>query len=104
WMTETSGYVDAWEGGKNSKGEDAPGAFDLAQAIYAALCYGKVSAWVWWQGSESGGMSEFSLMQGTRVGKRYHASKHFYRFLRPGARLVRASSDDPKLLVLAAEQ
>jgi len=101
WMTETSGYVDAWEGGKNPKGEDRPGAFDLAQALFAALYYGKVSAWLWWQGSESDGMSESSLMQGTVVGKRYHASKHFYRFIRPGARMLRSTSDDPKLLAVA---
>jgi glucuronoarabinoxylan endo-1,4-beta-xylanase len=101
WMTETSGYVDAWEGGKNAKGEDRPGAFDLAQAIFAALYYGKVSAWLWWQGSESRGMSEFNLMVGTQVGKRYQASKHFYRFIRPGARMLRSSSDDPSVLAVA---
>lgn len=101
WMTETSGYVDAWEGGKNAKGEDRPGAFDLAQAIFAALYYGKASAWLWWQGSESSGMTEFSLMQGTRVGKRYYASKQFYRYVRPGARMVRSVSDDPQVLAAA---
>jgi O-glycosyl hydrolase len=101
WMTETSGYVDAWEGGKNAKGEVRPGAFDLAQAIFAALYYGKVSAWLWWQGSESSGMTEFSLMQGTRVGKRYYASKQFYRYVRPGARMVRTTSDDPQVLAAA---
>jgi glucuronoarabinoxylan endo-1,4-beta-xylanase len=98
WMTETSGYVDAWEGGKNAKGEERPGAFDLAQAIFAALYYGKASAWLWWQGSEIGGASEFSLMNGTQVGKRYYASKHFYRFVRPGARMLATTSDDPRLL------
>jgi O-glycosyl hydrolase len=93
--------VDAWEGGKNAKGEDRPGAFDLAQAIFAALYYGKVSAWLWWQGSESSGMTEFSLMQGTRVGKRYYASKQFYRYVRPGARMVRTTSDDAQVLAAA---
>jgi glucuronoarabinoxylan endo-1,4-beta-xylanase len=101
WMTETSGYVDAWEGGKNGKGEARPGAFDLAQAIFAALYYGKASAWLWWQGSERGAASEFSLMQGTTVGKRYYASKHFYRFVRPGARMLASTSDDPRVLAVA---
>jgi len=101
WMTETSGYVDAWEGGKNARGEDRPGAFDLAQALFAALYYGKVSAWLWWQGSESSGMSESSLMQGSVVGKRYYAVKQFYRFIRPGARMLRSSSDDPEVLAAA---
>jgi O-glycosyl hydrolase len=103
WMTETSGYVDAWEGGFNAKGEKRPGAFDLAQAIFAALYYGKVSAWVWWQGSSSEAGDEFSLMQGTMVGRRYHASKHFYRFIRPGARMLKATSDDPDVLAAAFE-
>lgn len=103
WMTETSGYVDGWEGGFNAKGEKRPGAFDLAQAIFSALYYGKVSAWVWWQGSSSESASEFSLMQGTSVGRRYYASKHFYRFIRPGARMLATSSDDRDVLAVAFE-
>ncbi|HWO09583.1 MAG TPA: hypothetical protein VNN80_08900 [Polyangiaceae bacterium] len=103
WMTETSGYVDSWEGGINAKGEPRPGAFDLAQSIFAALYYGKVSAWVWWQGSSSDPGSEFSLMQGTLVGRRYFASKHFYRFIRPGARMLGTRSDDPEVLAAAFE-
>ncbi len=103
WMTETSGYVDAWEGGVNAKGERRPGAFDLAQSIFAALYYGKVSAWVWWQGSSSEAGSEFSLMQGTVAGRRYYASKHFYRFIRPGARMLRTTSDDPEVFAAAFE-
>ncbi len=103
WMTETSGYVDAWEGGINAKGERRQGAFDLAQSIFAALHYGKVAAWVWWQGSSSEPGSEFSLMQGTMVGRRYYASKHFYRFIRPGARMLATRSDDPEVLAAAFE-
>jgi glucuronoarabinoxylan endo-1,4-beta-xylanase len=103
WMTETSGYVDAWEGGINGKGERRQGAFELAQSIFAALHYGKVSAWVWWQGSSSEPGSEFSLMQGTLVGRRYYASKHFYRFIRPGARMLATTSDDPEVLAVAFE-
>lgn len=103
WMTETSGYVDSWEGGVNARGERRPGAFDLAQAIFAALHYGKASAWVWWQGSSSENASEFSLMQGTAVGRRYFASKHFYRFIRPGARMVATTSNDPEVLATAFE-
>jgi glucuronoarabinoxylan endo-1,4-beta-xylanase len=103
WMTETSGYVDGWEGGINAKGERRQGAFELAQAIFAALHYGKVSAWVWWQGSSSEPGSEFSLMQGTLVGRRYYASKHFYRFIRPGSRMLATTSDDPEVLAAAFE-
>jgi glucuronoarabinoxylan endo-1,4-beta-xylanase len=103
WMTETSSFVDSWEGGRNGQGEARPGAFALAQAIHAALYHGKVAAWLWWQGSELSGMNEFSLMQGTIVGRRYQVSKQFYRFIRPGARMVAAHSDDREVSVAAFE-
>ncbi len=103
WMTETSGYVDAWEGGANEAGDPRPGAFDLALAIGTALAYGQASAWLWWQGSALGEPNEYALMQGTSVGKRYHVCKHFFRFVRPGARMLAAASEDPELLALAFE-
>ncbi len=96
WMTETSGYEDSWEA------QELPGAIDLAQGIYAALRFGDASAWVWWQGSELGGTTEYSLMAGPgTLSKRYHVSKQFYRFIRPGARRVEATSDDDEALVVA---
>lgn len=96
WMTETSGYDDGWEAG------ELPGAIDLAQGIFAALRYGDASAWVWWQGSELDGPSEYALMGGAEtLSKRYHVSKQFYRFIRPGARRVEAESDDDEALVVA---
>ncbi len=98
WMTETSGFVDAWEG----EGE-LQGAMSLAQAIWAALYYGKLSTWVWWQGSELGGVNEFSMMQSTQVSKRYYVSKQYYRFLRPGAVMLEATSDDSEVMAAAFE-
>lgn len=85
WMTETSGYTDAWPGSA-----DKAGALDLGLAIHAALYHGQAAAWVWWQGSDLSTVNEYNLMQGTsRKSKRYFVSKHFYRFIRPGARMVR---------------
>ena len=81
WMTETSGYHDHWltQGGQ-------AGALDLGLAIHSALHHGNVSAWVWWQGSDAGTISEFNLMQTeTNPSKRYYVSKQFYRYIRPGA-------------------
>jgi O-glycosyl hydrolase len=90
WMTETSGYFDTWNGTAQQ-----PGAMDLALSIHAALYHGKASAWVWWQGSDNGTLNEFNLMQGTtKKGKRYYASKHFYRFIRPGAQMVDVSFNE----------
>jgi O-glycosyl hydrolase len=104
WMTETSGYVDTIEAGTNASGDSLPGALDLAQSIYAALYHGHLSGWVWWQGSELGtGMpSEFDLMSSvTTRGKKYYVSKNYYRYVRPGAQMVQAASDDSEVLVAA---
>jgi O-glycosyl hydrolase len=104
WMTETSGYVDTIEAGPNAAGDNLPGALDLAQSIYAALYHGHASGWVWWQGSElgTGAPSEFDLMSSvTNRGKKYYVSKNYYRYIRPGAQMVQASSDDSEVLVAA---
>lgn len=83
WMTETSGFVDSWEG-QGGK----PGALDLGFAIHSALYSGHSSGWIWWQGSADE-INEFSLMNGAdQLSKRYYVSKHFYRFIRPGAKMV----------------
>lgn len=95
WMTETSGYVDSWE-----KSGDKPGALNLAMDIHSALFYGDASAWVWWQGSQAT-MDEFSLMSGTATGKKYSVSKHFYRFIRPGAVRVKSTIEDADFFVTA---
>ena len=95
WMTETSGYTDNWT--------DTNGARSLGYAIYAALAYGQASAWIWWQGSELGGPpGQYTLMGGTQnLGKRYYVSKSFYRFIRPGARMLKVTTSDSKLFVVA---
>ncbi|NEW83906.1 MAG: hypothetical protein GZ094_16280 [Mariniphaga sp.] len=95
WMTETSGYVDAWE-----KTGDKPGALNLAMDIHSGLYFGNMSAWVWWQGSQ-GTMNEFSLMNGTTTGKKYSVSKQFYRYIRPGAVRVKSTSSDQDFFVTA---
>jgi len=84
-MTETSGFFENWETTK-----DTPGAMDLAIAIHSALTHGNVSAWVWWQGGEMNrkDFTQFFLVAGGQPGKRYYVSKHFYRFIRPGAKRV----------------
>jgi O-glycosyl hydrolase len=84
WMTETSGYTDTWRGTSTK-----PGALDLGLAIHAALYHGHASAWIWWQGSDASQINEYNLMQGSSSkGKRYYVSKQFYRFIRPGAKML----------------
>lgn len=97
WMTETSGYAHSWPG-TSAK----PGSLDLAQAIYAGLAYGNMSAWTYWQGSDKEGYSEYSLMAGaTSIGKNYYVAKQFYRFIRPGAQRVDVQSSDSEVMVVA---
>jgi O-glycosyl hydrolase len=102
WMTETSGYLDSWLGSS-----DKPGAFALGLDIMSALNNGNVAGWVWWQGSENpgstGGIGEFALMNGLVKGKKYYASKQFYRYIRPGAVRVGASSVNDNVFVSAYE-
>jgi MYXO-CTERM domain-containing protein len=97
WMTETSGYSHAWEPA------DKPGALDLGQAILAALVYGDVSAWVYWQGSRADAVDEYSLMTALTPGKNYFVSKQFYRYIRPGATRITVKSNDSDLLAVAFE-
>ena len=98
WMTETSGYSDSWESSSGT-----PGALNLAMDIYSGLDYGNIQAWIWWQGSESEGISNYSLMSKNTGGKKYYVSKHYYRFIRPGAVRVKSTSDDPDIFVTAFE-
>ncbi len=103
WMTETSGYSDLWAGQKNVNGNPVPGAFDLAMTLHASLYYGHVSAWLWWQGSNMSDITDENIMQGTlKTGKKYAVCKQFFRYIRPGARMIRTEyQDDDSLLVSA---
>src|SRR5690606_25298095 len=96
WMTETSGYSDSWLA--------TPGAFSLAQDMMSALNHGNVAGWIWWQGSENPGSSnigQFALMNGLVKGKKYYASKQYYRYIRPGAVRVDATSNNNNVFVSA---
>jgi len=89
WMTETSGYTAGWTGG-----------FQLAQAIYAALKYGKASAWLYWLINYYGD-EQYTLMVNGTPNARYYASKQFYKFVRPGAVQIESASDDLDVAVVA---
>lgn len=92
WMTETSGYKNTHDG-----------AMSLAKAMYTALRFGNVSAWVFWSLSTSN-LDEYSLMSSKgEKSKRYYVSKQFYRYVRPGAVRVETATEtaDPDLLPLA---
>lgn len=74
----------------------------LTLDIHSGLYFGNMNAWVWWQGSQAVS-DEFSLMSGVVTGKKYSVSKHFYRYIRPGAVRVKSISDDPEVFVTSFE-
>jgi hypothetical protein len=71
--------------------------------MQTALYYGDLSAWVYWQGSGLGGINEYNMMSDMVVGKKYYASKNFYRFIRPGAVRIATTSPDPEVSITAYE-
>lgn len=89
WMTETSGYAQTHEG-----------VMELARSMYLALRFGNISAWVYWSVSGEPG-SEFSIMANGEPTVLYHASKQYFKYIRPGAIRIDASSNDPEVLTLA---
>lgn len=83
WMTETSGYSN-----------DMKGAIDLSKAMYTAINFGNVSAWLYWQLSQQT-IDSYSLMSSSgEKSKRYYVSKNFYRYVRPGDYRIMASDDE----------
>lgn len=81
WMTETSGFENNLEG-----------AMKLAKAMYTALKYGNISAWVHWSLSTTT-LNAYSLMSSAgEKSKRYFVSKNFYRYIRPGAHRSEATT------------
>lgn len=90
WMTETSGYSN-----------DLAGAISLNNAMYTALRFGNVSAWVFWSLSGEG-LSGYNLISNNGLkSKRYFVSKQYYRYVRPGAVRVEASTANADILPLA---
>ena len=91
WMTETSGFANSHEG-----------AMDLAKAMYTAIKFGNASAWLFWSLSTSN-LDAYSLMNSSGVkSKRYHVSKNFYRYIRPGAvRIDASTAEESKIYPLA---
>lgn len=83
WMTETSGFSN-----------DMKGAMDLGKAMYTAITFGNISAWLHWALSQ-GTVDQYSLMSssGTKS-KRYYVSKNIYHYVRPGDYRIQSSAPD----------
>jgi O-glycosyl hydrolase len=101
WMTETSGYVQNWLNGSwGNFGPGTPGAFILGQMIGLALKEGRISAWVYWAWADESRGQPHALSYRAEKNKKYYVSKHFYRYIRPGAKMVGVTCDDKDLLVI----
>ncbi|MGK7396491.1 MAG: ankyrin repeat domain-containing protein [Candidatus Cyclobacteriaceae bacterium M3_2C_046] len=88
WMTETSGHKTDWQG-----------ALMMARDMYDYLAGGNFSAWVYWQLAEPN--SVYALMDGPRTSPKFYAAKHYYKYIRPGALRIEATSDQENILVSA---
>lgn len=102
WMTETSGEQPVWLAPADSFPNQ--GAWSLALRIQQALTAGQESAWLYWQLSDGSPMSvstltDHSLLQNS---PKFAAAKHFFRFIRPGARCVQATVSGSSELSLSA--
>jgi O-glycosyl hydrolase len=89
-MTETSGFSNDWKG-----------AMKLAKGMYTALRYGNISAWLFWTISTKK-LDKYSLMNSKgQKSKRYYVSKSFYRYIRPGAVRIAASTIQVIMFILS---
>jgi glucuronoarabinoxylan endo-1,4-beta-xylanase len=87
WMTETSD--------EQLHGYDL--GFSMAKALYLALKFGRISAWVYWAMADA-------IIQNNNLTPLGYTFKNFYRFVRPGAVRIAAESSDTGVLTLAFRQ
>jgi O-glycosyl hydrolase len=103
WMTETSGGgTGAWiSDGKtrDKKGRLKTEALNgTGVKIHNTLVYGNASAWTYWQITRIEKNIGWGLMILDKPTKKYYASMHFYRHIRPGAYRVETTKDAKTLL------
>lgn len=84
WMTETS----------DSNLSGFPLAFSMSKSLYLAIRFGRISAWVYWAMHDA-------IIKNNQLTPLGYAFKNFYRYVRPGAKVIDASSSDTEVLVLA---
>jgi glucuronoarabinoxylan endo-1,4-beta-xylanase len=90
WMTETSGHQQTWDG-----------ALKMAADTHEYLVGGNYSAWIYWQITDTERSGQYALLVDGDPNRspKYHAAKHFYRYVRPGDVRIDATSSDADLLV-----
>lgn len=81
WMSETYPECNSFED-----------AFSLAGAIHGALKFGNVSLWTLWN-------IEGALLKLSKPLQSFYTSKNYYKYIRPGAKRVRADSKHEDVMV-----
>ncbi len=89
WLTEASGQSPTWVGPLG--GADG-GGIQLARDVHHAIVGGQMSAYVHWLVTTDV-TSEYSLMTSYTPNPKYHAFRHFCRYVRPG--MVRCEVTPP---------
>ncbi len=100
WMSETSGYGATFH--------DWPKALVLANTMLSYLRDAKITLWTWWtlmhNTNESidvyDGAGGCLLVNGKGTDK-YHVSRHYYRYIRPGSRQIQCTSSNTNVKVVA---
>jgi O-glycosyl hydrolase len=88
WMTEISGEPPRWTGDTEASMSDS--ALGIAIKIHNALTVGDQSAWLYWTLATDKPVDTFALTD-EKAGKnapKFVATKHYFHFIRPGARRV----------------
>jgi hypothetical protein len=102
WMTETSGENPAWL--SPASGFPSGGAWSLALRIQQALVFGQQSAWAYWQLTDGSAVGAQTLTDSSHLtnSAKYVAAKHFFRYIRPNAVRIDASTAGSTNLVASA--
>jgi glucuronoarabinoxylan endo-1,4-beta-xylanase len=93
WTTESHGHAQTIQG-----------ALAMAQDMWNSLTLSNSSAYLYWQWSEDPGSASHSLMVNGQPAIKYHVAKHFYRYVRPGAIRIGATSSDARLRSVSFKQ
>ncbi|HQY88455.1 MAG TPA: glycoside hydrolase, partial [Tepidisphaeraceae bacterium] len=92
WYTELSGRPNDWTGGIQT-------AYELSDALTKA----NISALFYWQFSDVPTVTA-ALMGYGIPNPKYHALKHYYRYIRPGAERVETTTDNTGVYVSAFQK
>ncbi len=91
WNSELSGYQNGWDG-----------AMTMAEGFMVSLGYGKMSCLLFGSVTmpSSWNQDAEALMVDKIPTERYYVAKQFYRYIRPGAVMVGATTSDPDVMAV----